>query len=114
MEVGNMSYAERKRLAVEHVRELRDQGRDAREFDDEERLERALDDKEETARHVEANPLSELACESPGRRRALEHAREWFAEHRPDRSDEDELDAVFGPVDDRGDEDDGAVGDIWG
>lgn len=85
-----MTYAQRKRLAVEHVRELRDQGRDAREFDHEERLERALDDKEETARRVEAGGISELACESPGKRRALANAREWFREHRPDRSDEEE------------------------
>ena len=110
-----MRYSERKQAAVANVQARLDKRRLDQEWDDEENVERTLNDDAETARHLEADPMSELAGTSPGHRRAVASVREILRE-REEMSDEDELAAAFGDVDGgaQDDEDDGVAGDIWG
>ncbi len=89
-----MSYAERKQRALEHVRELKDQGREQREWAEQERTQQAIDDRAETARQAEVHPL--LASIPPGVRRAEASVRALLRERDEAMSEEDELAAAFG------------------
>lgn len=99
-----MTYAQRTRRAIEHLRELKDQGREEREWAEQERAQQAIDDRAENARRAEEHPL--LRSESPGVLRAQASVRAILRARDEAMSDEDELAASpFGSG--QGDDDDG-------
>lgn len=98
-----MTYEARKSLALQHVQERLDEQHENAEYDQQEQVQQAIDDREETARQSGVHPM--MRSESPGKLRALAHAREWAAEHRPAMTDAEQL--VDSPFGNSRDDDDG-------
>ncbi len=104
-----MSYQERKRLAIENLRALKDQGREERSLAEEECAQQRAEDKVEVARRA-PHPLSNAASEPPAYRRAVANVRALLRERDEACSEQDELRAAFGiGGDDSRDDDDDFV-----
>ncbi len=100
-----MTAEQRKQRAIEHLQEKIDEAREIAEYDEQEQMQQALDDRAETARQSGVHPM--MRSKSPGVLRAEESARQWFSEHRPEQTDQQQLAASpFGGGDDDGGRDD--------
>ncbi len=98
-----MSYADRKKRAIQHLEEKVDEQREIDEWAEEEQAQQAVDDRAENARQAELHPMMRSE-KSPGVRRAEASVREILRE-RDEVSGEDEVRAAFGIGDGRDDED---------
>ena len=85
-----MDYEQRKRTAVENVRQLLEEQRNRDDDDNEARLDVAIEDREEVERYADNDVFSEAGSISPGKARAIASVRQLLRQHEFDSEGEEE------------------------